>query len=116
MNKERVIVMNGSRLLEKEDSQKQWKVEKVEQAGTLRAGIYNIYNAQDALKGKSTEGIIVHSDKDFVYQMEAKNKFVKHSTKSFESIPKIGTNVSIEYTNNGIAQSVVKGVSRSRGR
>lgn len=116
MNKERVIVMNGSRLLEKEDSQKQWKVEKVEQAGALRAGIYNIYNAQEASGDKSTEGIIVHSDKDFVYQMEAKNKFIKHSSKSFESKPVVGTNVSIEYTNKGIAQSVVKGVSRSRGR
>ena len=108
--------MNGSPLLEKEDSQKQWKVHKVEPAGTLRAGIYNIYNAQEASKSKATEGIVVHSDKNFVYQMEAKNKFVKHSAKSFESIPKVGTNVSIQYTNNGVAQSVAKEVSRSRGR
>ncbi len=65
--KRRVLVMNGSRIVQS-DSGEGWNSEKVEKAFNLKAGIYNIYTASPADKKRASSGVIVHADKDSVYQ------------------------------------------------
>jgi hypothetical protein len=45
--KQRLLVMNGQKLLQSEHAG-QWQVDKVEKAGVIRPGIYNIYLATPA--------------------------------------------------------------------
>ena len=116
MSKDRIIVMNGSKLIESQKPDKSWDTKKVEPAGKLRAGIYNIFSAQDA-GDKATQGMVVHADKDFVYQMVAQNRFVKHSSKKFEKVPDIGLNVAIESKNGKASTTTLSGSkTRSKGR
>jgi len=116
MIKERVIVMNGSRLLEKEDDANKWKVAKVEDAGALRAGIYNIHNAVKADKKTQSDGQILHVDREFVYQMVSKDRFVKHDIKDFDKAPTVGSSVKVEYAQNAKASFTNSGAKKSRSR
>jgi hypothetical protein len=114
-NKERVLVMNGQRLLEMEVSNK-WAVKEVKPADGLKPGIYNIYNAVNADKTSATNGVILHVDKNNLYQMTGKDKFVKHDVRDFQTVPTVGNTVEISYSS-GQANSVLSsGLSKSRSR
>jgi hypothetical protein len=114
MVKQRVLVMNGSRLVEA-DVNGTWKVQKVEPAGNLKAGIYNIFNAKPADTSKSHSGVILHADKkEGVFQEVAKGQFVSHSATSFEKLPKPGERLTISYQA-GIAQTA-EAAAQKRGR
>ncbi len=115
MTKERVIVMNGSRLLEQATTNDKWAVKNVEDAKGIRAGIYNIYTATESQTGESS-GQIIHADKNFAYQMVGKNRFLKHATKVFDKSPEVGKNVTISYENNGKAKVAEASVKQSRSR
>jgi hypothetical protein len=93
--KQRLLVMNGSRLVQREQDG-QWNTEKVEKAGTVKPGIYNIYLASQADKSKGTDGPILYVDKDHVYQQVGKS-FVKHDCTDFDKVPEVGTNYSVKY-------------------
>lgn len=114
MSKDRIIVMNGSKLTERMQADNSWKTQNVEPAGNIRAGIYNIHNAIDGAD-KSSTGQIIHSDKDYVYQMVSQNRFVKHQSSKFDKIPDNGAHVSIEF-NGGKASTTVVDASITRGR
>ena len=62
--KQRVLVMNGQRLLQNEQGG-QWATSKVDKAGAIKPGIYDIYLAGNADKAKTYAGVIVHADGDF---------------------------------------------------
>jgi len=93
--KQRLLVMNGQRLVQSEQGG-QWNTDKVEKAGTVKPGIYNIHLSTQADKAKTHDGVIVHTDKDHVYQQVGKN-FVKHDRSDFDKVPDIGNNSSIKY-------------------
>jgi cell filamentation protein len=93
--KQRLLVMNGQRLVQSEQGG-QWNTDKVEKAGTVKPGIYNIHLSTQADKAKTHDGVIVHADKDHVYQQVGKN-FVKHDRSDFDKVPDIGNNSSIKY-------------------
>ncbi len=114
--KKRVLVMNGSRIVQS-DSGAGWISEKVENAGSLRAGIYNIYTASPADKSQPIVGVVVHTDKDSIYQQCGK-KFIMHPRKDFDIIPAIGSAKSIEYDAGGkaVVSTSAKKLSRSRSR
>ncbi|WP_305801947.1 KfrB domain-containing protein [Thiolapillus sp.] len=61
------LEQHGSRIVQS-DSGEGWNSEKVEKAFNLKAGIYNIYTASPADKKRASSGVIVHADKDSVYQ------------------------------------------------
>ncbi|WP_419590295.1 IS21 family transposase [Thiolapillus sp.] len=61
------LEQHGSRIVQS-DSGEGWNSEKVEKAFNLKAGIYNIYTASPADKKRASFGVIVHADKDSVYQ------------------------------------------------
>ena len=113
MVKQRLLVMNGQRLVQNEQAG-EWQTDKVEKAGTLKPGIYNIHLAGQADKTKSHDGVIVHADKEHVYQQTGKN-FVKHDRSSFDKIPDIGGNSSITYAEGGKAQVAPSSIKLSRG-
>ncbi len=93
--KHRLLVMNGQRLVQSEQGG-QWNTDKVEKAGTVKPGIYNIHLAIGADKSKHHDGLIVYVDKDCVYQQVGKN-FVKHDLVAFDKVPEIGSNSSVKY-------------------
>jgi predicted ABC-type ATPase len=113
--KQRLLVMNGQRLLQKE-KEGQWVVEKVDKAGTIKPGVYNIYLAAQADKANTYDGVVMHSDKDYVYQRVDKG-YIKHDRSSFDKTPGNGSAVSIKYKGNTaiISDSYIKqgrGLSR----
>lgn len=113
--KRRLLVMNGQCLVQNEQGG-QWKTLKVEKAGTIRPGIYNIHLSTNVDKTTANEGVILHSDKDSVYQMVGKN-FVQHAVSDFDKVPEIGSNSTIKYENgkaivSSISIKQVRGKSR----
>ena len=108
--KQRVLVMNGQKLIQSENSG-QW-ADRVEKAGTIKPGIYNIHLSTDANKTKNYEGIILHADKTYVYQQIGKN-FVKHDREEFDKLPVIGSDSNIKYDGN---KAVVTPSSIKQGR
>lgn len=91
----RILVMNGQRLLQVEQSA-EWVTEKVEKAGPVKPGIYNIHLAVTADKAKSHEGPLIYANEDSVYQQVGKG-FVKHDVTDFDKVPEMGSNANIKY-------------------
>lgn len=93
--KQRLLVMNGQRLVQSEQAG-QWHTDKVEKAGTVKPGIYNIHFSQQADKAKAFQGTVIHADKEHVYQLVGKS-FVKHSLMDFDKVPEIGSVSKVTY-------------------
>lgn len=114
--KQRLLVMNGQRLVQSE-SEGEWVTDKVEKAGAVKPGIYNIYLSSQADKNKIHDGVILHADKDYVYQQVGKG-FIKHNAVDFKKQPEVGNNLSIKYNNEGqastdqLSNSLKRGLSR----
>ena len=107
--KRRVLVINGQRIVQS-DSGEGWRSEKVE-----KAGIYNIYTASPADKKQASSGVIVHADKDSVYQQCGK-KIVMHSRKDFDRVLGVGSIKSIEYNADGRAVASDSSIKQARSR
>ncbi|EHW7386092.1 conjugal transfer protein TraO [Escherichia coli] len=112
--KHRLLVMNGQRIVQTESSGA-WTNQKVDKAGTLKPGIYNIHTAQKADKSQSHDGTIVHADSNNIYQQVGKN-FVMHARSDFDKVPEIGSAKSISYDAQGKANVSAESVKLSRGR
>ena len=113
--KQRVLVMNGSRLLES-DTNGKWVVQKVEPAGVLKPGIYNIFNARSPESEGKYQGTIIHTDKSHVFQEVKKGMFVKHSASAFDKTPPIGSRLSVEYSAGMARVENNQAQSKSRSR
>jgi hypothetical protein len=96
---QRLLVMNRHRLVQHEQHGR-WEIDRVEKAGSLKPGIYNIYLATDAERTGIYDGIIVHSDKKHVYQ-QIGTEFFKHERQRFRTVPIIGENAIIKYMSSG---------------
>lgn len=106
--KQRLLVMNGQRLVQSEQGG-QWKTDKVEKAGTLKPGIYNIHLSSQADKAKTQDGVIVYVDREHVYQQVGKS-FLKHDRVDFDHAPDIGSHLNIKYDGGKavVASSAIK--------
>jgi hypothetical protein len=93
--KQRLLVMNGQKLVQSEQGA-QWATNKVEKAGPIKPGIYNIHLSTRADKTKNHDGVILHADKEHVYQQVGKI-FIKHDLVNFSKVPEVGSNSSIKY-------------------
>lgn len=96
MKKERLVVMNGQKIVQVEKSPNEWTVEKVEKANGIRPGYYNLHGAEAVDKTKSVEGVVLHSDADAVYQLEGR-AVIKHSAEDFDKVPDSGSAMTINY-------------------
>lgn len=112
--KQRLLVMNGQRIVQSEQGGA-WTNQKVDKAGELKPGIYNLYLAQQADKSQRHEGVIVHADSNSVFQQVGK-QFVTHSRSDFDKVPDIGSAKSIGYDAQGKANVSAEAVKLSRGR
>lgn len=93
--KERVIVMNKSHLLESEQNGK-WVTKKVTPAPDgMKPGIYLLHTAKAAEEGKTYEGVVVHRDSKVVYQKSGQS-MIKHDVATFQKMPALGENLSIK--------------------
>ena len=109
--KQRVLVMNGQRLVQNENDG-QWETDKVDKAGAIKPGIYNIHLATDADQTKTYEGVIIHADKAYVYQQVGK-AFIRHNSILFDKVPAIGSVSRLEYEGN---KAIVAATSVKQGR
>ena len=112
--KQRLLVMNGQRVLQGEVDG-QWTNQKVNKAGELKAGIYNLYAGAQAEKSKKHAGVIVHADSDSVYQQTGKN-IVVHSRADFDKVPEIGSSKLISYDSQGKASATSNTQQQERSR
>jgi hypothetical protein len=112
--KQRLLVMNGSRIVQSEQDG-QWRSEKVDKAGALKPGIYNLYLASRADKTATCSGVILHADKDNVYQQVGRS-YVIHARVDFDKVPDVGSGQSISYDTQGKASVSAETVQLSRGR
>ncbi|MBS0553385.1 MAG: conjugal transfer protein TraO [Proteobacteria bacterium] len=112
--KQRLLIMNGSRIVQSEQ-EGQWRNEKVDKAGALKPGIYNLYLARPADKTATCTGMIVHVDKDGVFQQTGKT-YVVHARADFDKAPEIGSLMRIGYDARGRASLAAETVQLSRGR
>ncbi len=93
--KQRLLVMNGQRLVQSEQGG-QWATDKVEKAGLVKPGIYNIHLSTQVDKSQTYDGVIVHADKTHVFQQVGK-QYVRHDRIDFSKVPEVGSNSSIKY-------------------
>ncbi len=112
--KQRLLVMNGQRILQAE-SDGAWMTRKVEKAGALKPGIYNLYLAQAVEKTQSHEGVIVHADTFSVYQQVGRG-FVTHVRSDFDRLPEVGSAQRISYSEQGKASIAAEAPKLARGR
>ncbi|MCU7799123.1 MAG: conjugal transfer protein TraO [gamma proteobacterium symbiont of Lucinoma myriamae] len=112
--KERLLVMNGQKILQS-NSEGKWENQKVGKAKGIKPGIYNIHLATNADKRKSYEGQILHTDKENVYQKVGK-QFIKHERKNFDKVIDIGSDKIISYDHGKavVKNSAQKGQRMSR--
>jgi KfrB protein len=101
----RLLVMNGQRIIQREEDGK-WQNHKVEKAGALKPGIYNVYLATPAEKRKTYEGVIVHAEDGAVYQQVSRG-FVMHARDDLDTAPVIGGAYRIEHGANKATVAVV---------
>ena len=106
--KQRLLVMNGQKLVQCEQGG-QWATIKVEKAGAVKPGIYNIHLSAPADKTSSHDGLVLHADKEHVYQQVGK-VFVRHDIENFGKAPEAGIIASISYDGDSavIAASSIK--------
>ena len=114
--RERLLVMNKQCIIQRDHGGK-WVNQKVEKAGSLKPGIYNLFNAVKAEPNKSYEGTIVHKGDKSLFQQVGK-KFVMHEQSKFDIIPVIGSEARIGYSDTGNAEvaKMAKGAKRKISR
>jgi hypothetical protein len=113
--KQRLLVMNGQKIVQHEQEGR-WLNDKVEKAGLVKPGIYNLYLARQADKTKTHDGLILHVDIDNVFQQVGTN-VVLHERVDFAKVPTVGVYTSITYdqgraTASAVSYTLSRGVSR----
>ena len=93
--KQRILVMNGQRLIENQIDGK-WKTIKVTKAESLKGGIYNIFMAKDADKNEKSDGILVHFTNSELY-IKTPFGFIKYDIPGDIKLPHIGSHISVSY-------------------
>jgi hypothetical protein len=114
---ERLLVMNGRKIVQGRDASGTWVDNKVEKAGELRAGLYNLHTATDAAKNKTYEGIIVHVDEGRVFQHTASG-VIRHDLNVLPAAMKqqIGKSLAIGYDAAGAVVKIEAAKKRTRSR
>ena len=113
--KQRLLVMNGQKIVQHEQ-EGCWQNDKVEKAGLLKPGIYNLYLASQADKTRTHDGVILNVDRDSVFQQVGKS-VVKHDRVDFVKEPSIGSHSSITYDQgNAVVSAASHALSRGVSR
>lgn len=108
---QRVVVMNGQRILQSRSGD-QWVTAKVNKAGQIKPGVYNLASAVAAESHKVYDGAILHADAVHVYQQSGK-AVVRHDVNRFAVVPEVGSHQALQ--DNGERILALKAVAK-RGR
>ena len=97
--KQRIIVMNGQKILQTQNNN-EWEttgaIKKAEEG--IKPGIYNIYLAKETSDKNQYEGQILLVDKDNgVFYQQVKKDFIVHQLKSADTKPVAGKDVVVQY-------------------
>jgi cell filamentation protein len=99
--KQRLLVMNGQKIVQNEQGAGKWQTESVDKAWNVKPGIYNIYQAKAADKSATHTGVILHADKNNIYQQIGR-EFVQHKRSDFDKVPDkptdVGATVTVAYS------------------
>lgn len=115
MARERLLVMNGSRILQGEAGANDWQNVKVTPgAEGLKPGFYNLFTAQRPEANGQYQGQVVHADKSKVYQQVGKT-MVAHEAGAFKQPPVIGKAYAVAYSNGNATVNDGQSQARSRG-
>jgi hypothetical protein len=98
-SKERLVVSNNSKSLERMDEKGQWESYKVSDKGNLTNGVYPLHQAKSIkydTKGQY-DGTILHADKNSVYQDLGDKGLVRYERHAFAQEPQIGRFTSIQF-------------------
>lgn len=87
--------MNGQHLFQTEHGG-QWRTERGDKAGNLKPGLYRLDAALPADQSRIHPGVIVHADRQFVYQ-QAGSALLRHAAAAFDVQPRPGTATQIAY-------------------
>lgn len=109
--KQRLLVMNGQKIVQSEIAGK-WATHKVDKAGGIPPGIYNIHLATVADKALKNDGVILHVDGESVIQKIGMGA-VKYDVKDFAKIPEVGSVMSVKYEA-GVAMATPSTLTHSR--
>lgn len=112
--KQRLLVMNGQRIVQTNEQDGSWRNDRIDRAGELKPGIYNLPTAPMADKSKQYEGVIAHADNERVYQLQGK-QFVVHDRHDFDKVPDVGSTKTISYGTDGRAVVGTHTAKLSRG-
>ncbi len=112
--KQRLLVMNGQKLVQDEKAPGKWETVNVEKAGALKPAIYNIYQSQQADKAVAHSGVIIHANKEVIYQQVGRD-FLQHKRSDFDKVPEIGSVKTIAYSED-TGRAVVTAPTQVHGR
>lgn len=93
--KQRILVMNGQRLIENQVDGI-WKTIKVTKEESLKGGIYNIFMAKNADRNEKNDGILVHATNTEFY-MKTAFGFIKYENHEGIKLPHIGSHISVSF-------------------
>jgi hypothetical protein len=92
--KRRLVVLNGHKVLQvREDDE--WINAKVEKAGSLRPGLYDLDAAVPADQGVAVSGVVLFVDEDTVFHQGT--ALTAHPRAAFEQVPASGAGGTIAY-------------------
>ena len=112
--KQRLLVMNGHRLLQN-DHGGRWDTVKVDKALGIKPGIYDLYLARATLGIGQHAGVVIHADSQFLYQQSAKS-LVKHARSLFDVAPAVGVTCQVHYDAGRAVSTAVADASLKLGR
>jgi hypothetical protein len=98
-SKERLVVSNGSKRIERVDENSQWEAYKVEGKGNLSNGVYALHQAK-AIRSDSKgmyAGTIIHTDKNSVYQDLGDKGIARFDRNAFSQTLEVGRFTAIQY-------------------
>jgi hypothetical protein len=70
---------------------------------------------RSADKGKTVDGVVLHSDADAVYQLEGR-AVIRHSASDFDKVPDSGSVVAINYVEGRAVATSPQKLSRGKTR
>jgi hypothetical protein len=111
MEKLRLLVMNGQRIVQTE-TDGEWVVLGVDRANGLPPGIYKLFNGSLADKLGRYRGMIVYIGQDYLFQ-KVGDDYILHACSDFKRTkPASGAVKVISYDKEG--KAVIKGVPRRK--